>query len=596
MRSITKIEQKLPEIRSRKRVAAYARVSMESERMNHSLSAQISYYNSLIQKNPDWEFAGVYADNGISGTSTAKRDEFRRMVEDCEAGKIDIILTKSIQRFARNTVDLLETVRHLKDLGIEVRFEKENIHSLSGDGELMLSILASFAQEESRSLSENIKWATRKRFEQGIPNGKFNIYGYRWEDEQLVIVPEEAAIVKRIFQNFLDGRSRLETERELEAEGIRTRNGCVMRDSNLAKILTNITYTGNMLLQKEFITDPIHKQRKKNRGELPQYWVEDTHEAIIDLETFQFVQEEMKRRKELGALANKSLNISCFTGKIKCPFCNQSYMHNKRKPRTPNGKALEYWCCGSRKKKGGHCEVGASINQSNMEKVLAEVLGTENFDEEIFLEQVEVIFVPKQYTLEIHLKDGTVVIKPCRNTGHKDCWTKEYRERASKQRREKNTNAKGSTALTSKLKCKACGCNFRRCTQLSATTVNGKQYYWRCAEHKEDCRAVGMREDILKPLLARAIGEEEWSDTSFAGKVDHIDVEDNNLLRIFFKDGHVKEVTFIPPKRGGRPCSEEQKEHMRQVMKEKWTPERKEAMSKRMKQIRSEKYWASKRK
>lgn len=173
MRSITKIEQKLPEIRSRKRVAAYARVSMESERMNHSLSAQISYYNSLIQKNPDWEFAGVYADNGISGTSTAKRDEFRRMVEDCEAGKIDIVLTKSIQRFARNTVDLLETVRHLKDLGIEVRFEKENIHSLSGDGELMLSILASFAQEESRSLSENIKWATRKRFEQGIPNGKY---------------------------------------------------------------------------------------------------------------------------------------------------------------------------------------------------------------------------------------------------------------------------------------------------------------------------------------------------------------------------------------------------------------------------------------
>lgn len=151
MRTITKIESTIPTIKKRKKVAAYARISMESERMNHSLSAQISYYNDFIQKNPDWEFAGVYADNGISGTSTVKRDEFRRMIADAEQGKIDIILTKSIQRFARNTVDLLETVRHLKNLGIEVRFEKENINSLSGNGELMLSILASFAQEESRS-------------------------------------------------------------------------------------------------------------------------------------------------------------------------------------------------------------------------------------------------------------------------------------------------------------------------------------------------------------------------------------------------------------------------------------------------------------
>ena len=275
MRTITKIESTIPTIKKRKKVAAYARISMESERMNHSLSTQISYYNNLIQKNPDWEFAGVYADNGISGTSTAKRDEFNRMIADAKQGKIDIILTKSIQRFARNTVDLLKAVRELKSLGIEVRFEKENINSLSGDGELMLSILASFAQEESRSISENVKWATRKRFEQGIPNGRFNVYGYRWEDDQLVIIPEEAEVVKRIFQNFLDGKSRLETERELEAEGIRTRRGYVMRDSNIHNILTNVTYTGNLLFQKEYIADPINKNRKKNKGELPQYWIED---------------------------------------------------------------------------------------------------------------------------------------------------------------------------------------------------------------------------------------------------------------------------------------------------------------------------------
>ena len=168
MRKITKLEPTAPILTPKKRVAAYARVSMETERLQHSLSAQISYYNDKIQKNPDWLFAGVYADNGISGSGTEKRDDFNRLLADCDAGKIDIVLTKSISRFARNTVDLLETVRHLKEIGVEVWFERENIHSLDGDGELMLSILASFAQEESRSISENVKWGTRKRFEQGI--------------------------------------------------------------------------------------------------------------------------------------------------------------------------------------------------------------------------------------------------------------------------------------------------------------------------------------------------------------------------------------------------------------------------------------------
>ena len=321
MAKITRVDQAVPTIKTKKKVAAYARISMESERMNHSLSAQISYYSSLIQKNPDWQYAGVFADDGISGTGIAKRDEFKRMIEAANNGEIDIILTKSIQRFARNTVDLLETVRHLKDIGVEVRFEKEHINSMSGDGELMLTILASFAQEESRSLSENCKWGIRKRFEKGIPNGHFRVYGYRWEGNELVIVPEEAAVVRRIFQNFLDGKSRLETEREFAAEGITTRDGCRWVDSNIKVVLTNVTYTGNLLLQKEFISDPISKQRKKNKGQLPQYYVEDTHPAIIDKATFDYVQEEIARRKELGPRANKSLNLTCFSGILKCPHC-----------------------------------------------------------------------------------------------------------------------------------------------------------------------------------------------------------------------------------------------------------------------------------
>ncbi len=342
----------------------------------------------------------------------------------------------------------------------------------------------------------------------------------------------------------------------------------------------------NMLFQKEFISDPINKKRKQNRGELPQYWVEDTHEAIIDLETFQYIQDEMARRRQLGALANKSLNISCFTGKIKCPYCGVSYMHNTRKPRTPNGKRLEFWVCGSRKKKGGHCEVGASINQDNMKKVLAEVLDIDEFDDEVFLDKVDFINVPKRYTLEIHLQDGTIVTRPCENTGHQDCWTKEYRDKVSKQRRKKNTNPKGASVFTSKLKCKHCGCNYRRCTQPSTSSEDGKFYYWRCAE-RTACKAQGLREDFLKSQLAEVLGMAEWDEKVFAEKVEQINI-DGYQLEVVGKDGIVTPMTFEPPKRGGRHCSEEQKEHMRQIMKEKWTPERKAEMSQRMKNMRKE--------
>lgn len=585
MPKISRIEPTVPAIKQLKKVAAYARVSMQSERMMHSLSAQISYYSKLIQKNPDWEYAGVYADDFISGTNTVKRDEFKRMLADCEEGKIDIILTKSISRFARNTVDLLETVRDLKAKGIEVRFEKENISSMSGDGELMLSILASFAQEESRSISENIRWATKKRFEQGIPNGKFRIFGYRWDEDQLVIEPSEAAIVKRIFQNFLDGKSRLETEKEFAAEGITTANGCRLVDSNIKVVLTNITYTGNLLLQKEFIEDPITKRRKKNRGEMPQYFVENTHEPIIDMETFQYVQDEIARRKELGALANKSLNTTCFTGKIKCPHCGVSYMHNKR---TDRGNCLEFWCCGSRKKKGGHCGVGGSINHKNMVKACTEVLGLEEFDEEIFLREVDHIDVPKRYVLEFHMTDGRVITKDCPNTGHKDCWTAEYRAKTSAKRRKTGTNCKGSSCFTGKIKCKNCGCNFHRATQPSATAESGKVNYWRCSEHSNGCQTAGLREDVLMPLLADALGMAEFDDGLFRKIVDYISVLTDKDLEIHKKDGTVTAVIYAPPAPKRLPRTEEQKEHMRSLMKEKWTPERKAEMSERMKQMRKE--------
>ena len=385
MPNLRKIEAAVPTIREKKKVAAYARVSMQSERMLHSLSAQVSYYSGLIQKNPDWEYAGVYADDFISGTNTVKRDEFKRMLADCEAGKIDIILTKSISRFARNTVDLLETVRHLKDLGVEVQFEKERIRSMDGDGELMLTILASFAQEESRSISDNVKWGTRKRFEKGIPNGRFQIYGYRWEGDHLVIHEEEARIVRLIYDNFLKGLSAETTEKQLAEMGVKSYTGQHFGNSSIRQILGNITYTGNLLFQKEYVIDTISKKSKINRGELPQYFVENTHEAIIPMEVYQAVQEEKARRRKLGALANWSINTSCFTSKIKCPICGKSYRRSGKRQRKNPDETYYIWICRTKSEKGAKYCSAKSIPEKVLKAVCAEVLGTDEFGRDLFI-------------------------------------------------------------------------------------------------------------------------------------------------------------------------------------------------------------------
>lgn len=599
MRKINKIEPTLPVLPTRKKVAAYARVSVETERLHHSLSAQVSYYSELIQANPEWEYVGVYADDGITGTKASKREEFQRMLDDCEAGKIDIILTKSISRFARNTVDLLETVRHLKELGIEVRFEKENINSLSGDGEVMMTLLASFAQEEITSLSNNVKWGVRKRMEQGIPNGHFRVYGYRWEGDQLVIEPEEAAIVRRIFQNFLDGKSRLETEREFAAEGITTANGCRWVDSNIKVILTNITYTGNLLLQKEFIEDPITKRRKKNRGELPQYYVEDTHEAIIDMETFQYVQEEMARRKELGAFANKSLNITCFTSKLKCSKCGSSYVRNQRSNRTKYtstyGDTIVVWVCGTTKKKGGRCS-RKDIPERVLREACAEALGLEEFDEDIFLERVDYILVDLDQKLEFHFYDGTVKVQEWESTARKDCWTDEHKDRQRAWIKEHMATSSRFSPFTTRVVCGCCGGSCRRQTQPSKLSDTGKIAYWRCSGGaKTNCGIKGIREPELMEITAQVMCTPEFDGDAFREQVDHITMVESGKLKYTFLDGHTQESEYSTEK-PSHPWSEEQRAKFKESVKGTYTPERRKAMSEHMKKVRSEKHWASKRK
>jgi len=565
MRIINKIEPKVPQMPTRKRVAAYARVSMESERLQHSLSAQVSYYSGLIQKNPTWEYVGVYADDGVTGTKAEAREEFNRMLADCEAGKIDIILTKSISRFARNTVDLLSTVRHLKELGISVQFEKERIDSLSEDGELMLTLLASFAQEEVRSLSDNVKWGTRKRFEKGIPNGKFQIYGYRWDGDHLVVEPEEAKIVKLIYNNYLGGLSAETTEKQLAEMGVKSYKGQHFGNTSIRQILGNITYTGNLLFQKEYVVDPISKKSKINRGELPQYWVEDTHEAIIPMETYQAVQAEKARRRELGALANWSINTSCFTSKIKCGCCGKSYQRSNRKGRKDPNANYTIWICGTRRKSGNaHCR-NKDIPETMLKQACATVLGLDEFDESVFSERIERIEVPAPNEMLFYFKDGRTVLHHWESTLRKDCWTDE--RRAAKGRYvQAHQLGSNSSCFTSRIRCDCCGKNYRK--QRSRHKDGSFDAVWRCAS-SENCDSPSIKEETLTALCAKAMGMTAFDETAFRVQIACIHITAPFHLSVHFFDGHTFDAQWENKRKMPRH-SEDRKQHMREVMIEKW--------------------------
>ena len=565
MRKINIIEPKVPQMPSRKMVAAYARVSMESERLQHSLSAQVSYYSSLIQQNPAWEYAGVYADDGITGTKTNDRTEFNRMIADCEAGKIDIILTKSISRFARNTVDLLNAVRHLKDLGISVQFEKEHIDSLSEDGELMLTLLASFAQEEVRSLSDNVKWGTRKRFEKGIPNGRFQIYGYRWDGDHLVVEPEEAKIVKLIYVNFLNGLSAESTEKQLEEMGVKSYKGQHFGNTSIRQILGNITYTGNLLFQKEYTVDPISKKSRKNQGELPQYWVENTHEAIIPMEVYQAVQEEKARRRELGVFANWSINTSCFTSKIKCGRCGKSYQRSNRKGRKDPDANYTVWICGTRRKTGNAQCQNKDIPEPMLKEACAAVLGLDEFDETVFSEQIDHIEIPAPYEMVFYFKDGRIVPHRWQSTMRKDCWTDERRAAKGRYVQEHQLGP-NSSCFTSRIRCDQCGENYRR--QRSRHKDGSFDSVWRCASSAK-CSSPSIKEETLMAICAEALGRDEFEETAFREQIACIHITAPFHLSIHFFDGHTFEAQW-ENRRKMPKHSEERKQHMREVMIQKW--------------------------
>ena len=317
----------------KKRVAAYCRVSTDQEEQLSSYEAQVNYYTAYIENHPDYECAGIYADEGISGTNTKKREQFNRMIDDCKAGKIDMIITKSISRFARNTLDCLKNVRLLNDLGIGVTFEKENIDTLDSKGEVLLSILSSLAQDESRSISENSTWGIRRRFEQGrlfINATKFLGYD-KDKNGNLVINEKQAKIVRRIYREFLDGKGANRIARDLEKDRVPNWNGkAKWYENSIRKMLTNEKYKGDALLQKTYTIDFLNKKRADNNGQVPQYYVEDSHPAIIDKEMWEAVQLEMERRRNF-ALKYGIQKLECatednpFAGRVICGSCGHAY-------------------------------------------------------------------------------------------------------------------------------------------------------------------------------------------------------------------------------------------------------------------------------
>ena len=296
-------------LHGRQRVAAYCRVSTDSEEQINSYTAQKAYYTQKIEESPDWELAGIFADEGITGTSMKKRKEFNRMITACKRGGIDLILTKSLSRFARNTVDCLETVRMLKARGIGVIFEKENINTLTESSEFLITLFSGFAQAESESLSSNIQLGIRMAMKEGKVNFHYrSMLGYRrGADGEPEIIPEEAEVVRRIYRRYLEGCSEGQIQRELTQNGIATAKGVKAWSHQIVhNILTNEKYAGDALLQKTFTTDCISKKVKKNTGELPQYYIKDNHPAIIPRDIYQRVQEEMARRTSKRKILQKS--------------------------------------------------------------------------------------------------------------------------------------------------------------------------------------------------------------------------------------------------------------------------------------------------
>lgn len=365
------------------RVAAYCRVSTDDEEQKTSYEAQIGYYTEKINSNPEWQMAGIFADEGISGTQAQKRSEFLKMIRLCRQRKIDVILTKSLSRFARNTVDSLGYIRELRALGIAVISEKENINTLTAESEMLITIMSCFAQAESESISKNVSWGVRQSFKNGnVPMQYARLLGYRkGHDGNAEIIPEEAEVVKEIYRCYLDGMSMNLIADRLNEKGLTTKGGSSpYRKMVVQRILTNEKYTGDALLQKTYVTDCITKKMRKNNGELPMYLVKNHHEPIISRSDFNRVQEEMARRSSKRTIADKLTKTG--QGKYSAKYalselliCGECGEHYRRVTWTAKGFKEVKWRCVSRIQYGKKkCHSSPTVDEQALHRAIVSAI------------------------------------------------------------------------------------------------------------------------------------------------------------------------------------------------------------------------------
>ena len=423
IQKIPKSQENIPQILN---VAAYARVSSGKDAMLHSLSAQTSYYSELIQSNPMWSYAGVYADEARTGTKDS-RAEFQQLISDCRAGYIDMIITKTVSRFARNTVTLLSLCREFKAMGVDVYFEKENIHTLSEEGEVMLALLASVAQAESEQVSENMKWRVKEKFKKGEPTG-FTIYGYEVRKGKFTIVEEEAAVGREIFNMYLDGMGSYLIADELNSRGIKSPYGGIWHDGTILKMLHNEKYAGDLELQKTFVSNPIAKKQVLNKGQKDKYYVDDNHTPIIERETFDKVQKLIGEKKKRYAYS-KPYDYR-FKGMVYCGTCGDRYY--RKKAATGTNYERYIWRCRIYNNKGkAYCD-----SRQITDKTLCTL--ADEFDKEI--SRIEIL---PGFKVRFIFTDGTDAVREWEIDRK---WSDEMKQKNyDNLRRNTNANSKSNT-------------------------------------------------------------------------------------------------------------------------------------------------------
>ena len=428
-KQVTRVPVK-PTMERLKNVAAYARVSSDKDAMLHSLAAQVSYYSQMIREQPGWRFAGVYADEAETGTKDT-REEFQRLLADCRAGRIDMVITKSVSRFARNTVTSLETVRELKLLGIDVYFEEQKIHSMSGDGELMLTILSAFAQEESRSASDNQKWRIRKGFEGGELMCLRTMFGYRISKENgIEIDPEQAETVREIYARIIRGDTLNSITRWLNRNSLFGPFGGKWTTARVRDLIRNEKYAGNALLQKAYINNHIEKKKVRNNGELPQYYATETHPAIIGQATFDAAQEALARIAASHAPV-KPIGHYAFTGMILCPRCGK---HFKR----IQNHGLSRWACPTFIREGKEYCHSRIIPEEVLMRLTADLFGWSEFTGQAFKSAVDHITAIEPNQLVFHLKDGTERKAEWQLESRARSWTPEMKAKAAEREKRRS--------------------------------------------------------------------------------------------------------------------------------------------------------------